>query len=463
MRQQFLGKMRLMQIHQLPDCTDVSRLYQKLRHLPWAFWLDSGSGGHLDYGGRYHVLVADPRVRIVSDAGITVVRHRDGRVENTRQPVLEVIRNTLGPVRGATGDLPFAGGAVGYFSYDFGRRLEGLSVEQGGIPEVAVGIFDWAVIVDEQTHRYWLTGEDGSISDRLLTLLCDTAEPTDEPSGYRLPGKPARLTDTKDYARSFDRIQHYLREGDCYQVNYAQRFSAPFAGDSWPLYLAMRAANPSPYGAYLPFPFGDILSSSPEQFLALQDGRVRTRPIKGTRPRSVNNKYDRQLVEALENSAKDRAENLMIVDLLRNDLGRVCVPGSIEVPELFKVESYPTVHHLVSTVTGQLAEGEDALSLLAACFPGGSITGAPKHRAMEIIQELEAYPRQIYCGSIVRIGFDGNMDSNIAIRTLQIDNGKVSYHAGGGIVADSKPDEEYQESLDKAAAFFRLFEAQQDT
>ncbi len=451
-----------MHIHQLPDCTDVSRLYQKLRQLPWAFWLDSGSGEHLDYGGRYHVLVADPRVRIVSDAGVTVVQQRDGRVENTRQAVLEVIREALGPIRDATGDLPFAGGAVGYFSYDFGRRLEGLPVEQGGIPEVAVGIFDWAVIVDEQTNSCWLSGQKDSITRELLSLFYDTDESSAVPVGFKLPGKPMYLTDREEYARAFERIQRYLREGDCYQVNYAQRFSAPFEGDSWPLYLAMRAANPSPYGAYLPFPFGDILSSSPEQFLELQHGRVRTRPVKGTRPRSKNARRDRQLAQDLENSAKDRAENLMIVDLLRNDLGRVCVPGSIEAPELFKVESYPTVHHLVSTVTGKLAEGEDALSLLAACLPGGSITGAPKHRAMEIIQELEAYPRQIYCGSIVRIGFDGNMDSNIAIRTLQIDAGGVSYHAGGGIVADSKVDEEYQESLDKASAFFRLFDGAQE-
>ncbi len=446
-----------MQIHKLPDCTDVSRLYQSLRHLPWAFWLDSGNGEHLGYGGRYHILVADPRIRILSNRGVTSLQYRDGRVEQTREAVLDVIREAMGPEQVSSGKPPFSGGAVGYFSYDFGLRLEGLPVVSGGIPEVAVGIFDWAIIVDQQQYSCWLTGKPGAIADALSALMCSKEDQPAVSPGRKMASRPVYETSQQQYARAFARIQHYLREGDCYQVNYAQRFSAPFADDSWPLYLAMRAANPSPYGAYLPFPFAQILSSSPEQFLAVRKGRVTTRPIKGTRPRSEDSRQDQRLAEELENSEKDRAENLMIVDLLRNDLGRVCAPGSIAVPELFKVESYPTVHHLVSTVTGTLAEGEDALSLLAACFPGGSITGAPKHRAMEIIQELEVYPRQIYCGSIVRIGFDGNMDSNIAIRTLQIDHGSASYHAGGGIVADSKLDEEYQESLDKAAAFFRLF------
>ena len=448
-----------MPIHRLPHCLDVSCLYQSLRQFPWAFWLDSGSGEHLDYGGRYHMLVADPRIRILSDRGVTTLQYRDGRVERTREAVLDVIRAALGPQQVSDGGLPFSGGAVGYFSYDFGHRLEGLPVEQGGIPEVAVGIFDWAIIVDEQQQACWLAGKPGTRSEDIAALLHRISDPEEASAVGKIPGEPVHETSRQQYASAFVRIQHYLREGDCYQVNYAQRFSAPFTGDSWPLYLAMRAANPSPYGAYLPFSFGSILSSSPEQFLALQDGQVTTRPIKGTRPRSDDPRHDKRLLQELESSAKDRAENLMIVDLLRNDLGRVCVPGSIEVPELFKVESYPTVHHLVSTITGRLAEGEDALSLLAACFPGGSITGAPKHRAMEIIQELEAHPRQIYCGSIVHIGFDGNMDSNIAIRTLQIDHGRVSYHAGGGIVADSRLEEEYQESLDKAAAFFRLFDS----
>ncbi len=446
-----------MQTQELPDCLDVPGIYQKLRHLPWALWLDSGNGESIEYGGRYHILVADPRVRIISEAGVTRVFHRNEKIEESREDVLKVARNHMGAVQPSAGALPFTGGAIGYLSYEYGRRLQGLPVASMDIPEVMLGIYDWAIVIDSKTQGCWLTGKTDAIPDSVHNALegVEAFSQHEHVTNQQLSDLQYE-TSEQEYAASFHRIQHYLREGDCYQVNYAQRFSAREQGDSWPLYLAMRRTNPSPYGAYLPFPFAQILSSSPEQFLSLRGRHVRTRPIKGTRPRKRDSIQDQRQVEMLKASSKDRAENLMIVDLMRNDLGRVCVPGSIEVPDLFKVESYPTVHHLVSTVTGTLAETEDAWSLLAACFPGGSITGAPKRRAMEIIQDLEQHPRQIYCGSIVRVGFDGNMDSNIAIRTVQINAGKVSYHAGGGIVADSSLEEEYQESLDKAAAFFSL-------
>jgi para-aminobenzoate synthetase component 1 len=261
------------------------------------------------------------------------------------------------------------------------------------------------------------------------------------------------------YAAAFDRIKDYIREGDCYQVNLAQRFRAQTSHDAWALYQRIRLVNPAPYGALLEYPFGEVLSSSPEQFLCVQEGRVQTRPIKGTRPRGHDAESDRALRAQLLSSEKDRAENLMIVDLLRNDLGKVCEPGSIAVPGLFEIESFATVHHLVSTVTGRLRAGKDAIDLLAGCFPGGSITGAPKMRAMQIIDELEPVRREVYCGSVIRLGFDGNLDSSIAIRTLLKQGTEVYYWAGGGIVADSQCASEYQESLDKAAAFLRLFGA----
>jgi para-aminobenzoate synthetase component 1 len=237
----------------------------------------------------------------------------------------------------------------------------------------------------------------------------------------------------------------------------AQRFSAAVQGDPWDTYRRMRADNPAPYGAYLNLPFGQVLSASPEQFLGLSAGQVTTRPIKGTRPRGPTRVEDDALRAALRESEKDRAENLMIVDLLRNDLGKVCRPGSIRVPELFKVESFATVHHLVSTVTGELRADSDALQLLRSCFPGGSITGAPKRRAMQVIAELEPDRREVYCGSIGWIGYDGAMDSSIAIRTLLWSDSRVRYWAGGGIVADSELQSEYRETFAKAAAFFRLF------
>jgi para-aminobenzoate synthetase component 1 len=218
----------------------------------------------------------------------------------------------------------------------------------------------------------------------------------------------------------------------------------------------MRLENPAPYGALLEYPFGQVLSSSPEQFLQLHNGRALTRPIKGTRSRGDSAEVDLAHRADLLSSDKDRAENLMIVDLLRNDLGKVCRPGSIEVPGLFEVESFATVHHLVSTVTGELRDGMDAIDLIMAGFPGGSITGAPKRRAMEIIDELEPVRREVYCGSVIRLGFDGNLDSSITIRTALMRDRELFYWAGGGIVADSDCDAEYQESLDKAAAFLRL-------
>ena len=250
----------------------------------------------------------------------------------------------------------------------------------------------------------------------------------------------------------------YIREGDCYQVNLAQRFSVDISGDPWDVYLQLRCNNPAPYACYLNLPEGAVLSTSPERFLNVINKQVETKPIKGTIRRSAYAYEDKALAEKLLESDKDRAENLMIVDLLRNDISKSCKLGSVAVPKLFALQSFATVHHLVSTITGQLDDEKHALDLLRGCFPGGSITGAPKLRAMQIIEELEPHRRHIYCGSIAYIGFDGNMDSNIAIRTLIMKDEKVYFWAGGGIVADSKVDVEYQECFDKAAAILKLFE-----
>jgi para-aminobenzoate synthetase component 1 len=257
------------------------------------------------------------------------------------------------------------------------------------------------------------------------------------------------------YRRAFARVAAYIRDGDCYQVNLARRFAAPVAGHPWTLYRRLRRHNPGAHSAYVAFPGGAVLSSSPERFLRLRDGVAETRPIKGTAPRGATPEEDARLAAGLAASAKDRAENVMIVDLLRNDLGRTCLPGSIHVPELFAVERYAAVHHLVSTVRGTLAPGEDALSLLRGCFPGGSITGAPKVRAMEIIEELEPHRRGVYCGAIGYLGVDGAMDTNIAIRTLVVSGGSVRFWSGGGIVADSDPQAELAETEHKAAALRR--------
>ncbi|MGB0734127.1 MAG: aminodeoxychorismate synthase component I, partial [Pontibacterium sp.] len=248
-----------------------------------------------------------------------------------------------------------------------------------------------------------------------------------------------------------EKIDDYIRAGDCYQVNYAQRFSAPFEGDLWEAYLLLRASAPTPYAGYLECSQGSLLSLSPECFLTVKNRTVLTKPIKGTCPRGDNNTSDKALANQLLSSTKDRAENLMIVDLLRNDLSKECTLGSVKVPHLFALESYKNVHHLVSTIEGTLPESTSPLALLKSCFPGGSITGAPKIRAMEIIEELEPHRRSAYCGSLGYISFCGNMNTNITIRTLVGTLDKLYCWAGGGIVADSIIQHEYDETFTKVS------------
>jgi para-aminobenzoate synthetase component 1 len=266
--------------------------------------------------------------------------------------------------------------------------------------------------------------------------------------------------DHSAYAQAFERVKSYIVEGDCYQVNLAQRFSAQATGDAWTAYQALREISPAPFMAYMNLQDGEqaiqVLSASPERFLQVSGKHVETRPIKGTRPRDTDAVQDRANALALQNSAKDRAENLMIVDLLRNDIGKACKIGSVRADKLFALESFANVHHLVSTVTGELAEGMTAIDLLRACFPGGSITGAPKLRSMQIIETLEPHRRGLYCGAIGYIGFDGNMDTNIAIRTAVYAQHEIRFYAGGGIVADSELAKEYVETWDKASSMLSL-------
>ena len=453
---------------ELPYPHDSSLLFAALADRPWACFLDSGHP--VSNGGRYDILTADPYLTLATRGARTEVRSADGVSLSPRDP-FELLREALrAPLqaRRCPDTLPFCGGAVGWLGYDLARRIERLpvhAVDREGLPELAVGIYDWAAVVDHGERRAWLvgTGRDPRTRRRWPELVDRLSKPspyrpTSGGAPFQIDGPPRSNMDRARYRRAFERIQRYIADGDCYQVNLAQRFAAGAHGDPWPVYLALRASNPAPFSAYLATPYTHVLSSSPERFLKVHERAVETRPIKGTRPRGATPAIDSRLVGDLAASAKDRAENLMIVDLLRNDLGRVCRPGSVQVPELFAVQSYATVHHMVSTVTGELAEGQDAVSLLRACFPGGSITGAPKVRAMEIIEELEPHRRGVYCGAIGYLGFNGAMDTNIAIRTLVYGNGTIRFWAGGGIVHDSDADQEYQETFDKAAALLRLLD-----
>ena len=457
-----------MRLTPIPYRHDSAELFEAIADEPWAVFLDSGRPRST--AGRLDILASRPSTTLVTRGGMTEIRgYAPGTsgATTTLSPSdpFELLRQYLA-ADGLRDEMPFGGGAIGYFGYDLGRRLERLqnhARDNEAIPDMAVGIYDWAVVVDHEQRAAWLTGAERDSRttrdwDKLVELFSDPPlAGAESPARSPFQVGPVRSNFDQDtYRQAFARIKRYITAGDCYQVNLAQRFQAAVTGDHWLGYQALRRLNPAPYSAYLNHPAVRVMSSSPERFLVVRQGRVETKPIKGTRPRAAAPEADSALARELQGSIKDRAENLMIVDLLRNDLGKACAPGSVAVPRLFEIESFATVHHLVSTVIGRLDRNMDAISLLRASFPGGSITGAPKLRAMEIIEELEPDRRGVYCGAIGWLGFNGDMDTNIAIRTLVSSDNRLRFWAGGGIVADSKADEEYQECLDKAAAMLRL-------
>ncbi len=359
--------------------------------------------------------------------------------------------------------LPFVGGLIGYFGYDFGRRLEtitGHAIDDLELPDARVGLYAWALISDHQLLTTQLVFHPQvSLADRGRLIELFEAKESASWTRFQLDGSFQADMSRDRYQHAIEKIQAYIQAGDCYQVNFAQRFQARYKGDPWLAYQALRAACPTPFSGFQALAEGAaIISLSPERFMRVHNGQVETRPIKGTRPRDIDPNKDAAQAAELLSSAKDRAENLMIVDLLRNDLGRCCKVGSVKVPELFALESYPNVHHLVSAVTGQLAEGKDPLDLLACSFPGGSITGAPKIRAMQIIDELEDTRRNLYCGSLFYLDIRGEMDSSITIRSLLAKDGTITCWGGGGIVADSQWQAEYQESLTKVDVLLRTLE-----
>ena len=448
----------------LPYFTDSAELFSVCADKAWAVFLDSGFPGSNQ--GRYDIIAADPVCTLVTHGEITEITGNGVVTKSTGNPfdlVKQQLCAFLPDANLETGldDLPFNGGAIGYFAYDLARRLEVLPIcaeDAEHIAEMAIGIYPWAVIVDHQLQKSYLVGYCDQQKWQGLIKQFSRLPVRQDVHAFKVIGEIKPNMDKDAYIHAFNRIKHYLKEGDCYQVNLAQRFAARCDGDPWTAYRTLRQLNAAPFSCYLNLPEVRILSSSPERFLKLTDGVVETKPIKGTRPRKQDYAEDQQQIKNLEASSKDRAENLMIVDLLRNDISKTCKSGSVKVPVLFDVESYATVHHLVSTVTGILADNQHALDLLKSCFPGGSITGAPKIRAMEIIEELEPNRRGVYCGAIGYIGFNGNMDTNIAIRTLVSSENTIRFWAGGGIVNDSVVEEEYQESFDKAAALLDLLQ-----
>ncbi len=429
---------------------DPAHYFQHVQAQSGAVLLDSGHP--VSQRGRFDIISAEPLLAITPEPTESL----DGFRQRC-QVLLKQLAQCQTP---ETVELPFTGGLIGYLAYEFNSLAQCAEVE--GLPSATVGLYDWALISDHQQQSCWLMCHSSVTPKRCEQLLARfIASPADtvkyEPFHLTCAFEP--LISAERYQADLEQVHNYIAAGDCYQVNYTQRFNAGYQGDAWQAYISLRERCPTPFASFIRVNQEQaIVSLSPERFIQVRQRQVETRPIKGTRARGSAALEDQALANELLASPKDRSENLMIVDLLRNDLGRYCTTGSIRVPELFALESYPNVHHMVSSVTGTLAPQYDALDVLIGSFPGGSITGAPKHRAMQIITELEASVRSIYCGSIFYMDTRGEMDSSITIRTLLANKGEISCWGGGGIVYDSNIQDEYQESIQKVRVLMSTLE-----
>lgn len=440
------------------DFRDPAEAAQSLSHLPFLTFLDSAMAEAKL--GRYSFVAADPFTRIqgfeTDESWVVRLKRLLAQYETATIPGLP----------------PFQGGAAGLFSYELGRSLERLPAPAADFlhfPDLSLGFYDVVAAFDLILRRAWVISTGLPETDPVLRKLraVDRGrwfEAQLQRAGPAATGEISLEGWTSNFTRSgyesaVREVVERILAGDIFQANLSQRFEArtPAAFDHFSFYRHLRKVNPAPFAAYLDHGDLAIASASPERFLKVEGDRVETRPIKGTRPRFADGVLDRLQANALTESRKDRAENVMIVDLLRNDFSKVCEPGSVQVPQLCGLESFATVHHLVSSVVGRLSEGRTAVDLLAAAFPGGSITGAPKVRAMEIITELEGHARGPYCGAIGYLGFDGAMDLNIVIRTACFRDRTCVTQAGGGIVVGSHPASEYVETLDKARRIFEAF------
>jgi para-aminobenzoate synthetase component 1 len=500
------AKLRIIPLSYQPDS---AAWFALVRHLPNAAWLDSGRP-QSSYG-RFDIICAAPQQLIITRGSVTTIEHHHGLTESSRLDPFRLLNERLFATQiapksqtdelpPAQADLPFIGGALGYFNYDLGRQLEKLpSLARADIqlPELRLGIYPWAIIQDHSRKtavlviNHALSQALGSAYNFLeIEQLCANAPENpvfhevnellkNGDKTFKINKFQSNLN-VNEYTVALRKIQEYIRAGDCYQVNFAQRFSANYSGDPFVAYLALRQALPSPFSGFIqldiykdidgkdigsdknadhnPDKRSAILSLSPERFIQVRGTAVETKPIKGTIKRGATLEEDQANAQWLQNSLKNRAENVMIVDLLRNDLSKHCT--QVRVPKLCELQTFANVHHLVSTVTGELQPNATAVDVLRDAFPGGSITGAPKIRAMEIIEELEPTRRSIYCGSLGYISADGQMDTSIAIRTLVCDAGQIHCWGGGGIIADSEIDQEYRESIAKVKVLMDTLEHQ---
>ena len=450
---------------------DAPWCFEAFAPRPYSFWLDSGMDP--PKLGRYSFMGSDPFL-VMKSRGDEISLVRNGAEEKRRGNPFDVLGELLKEYKMESGELPvpFTGGAVGYFSYDLCHFIEKLpkkAIDDLNLPECYLGFYDAIVAFDHLQHKTYIisTGfpESGAEKRRRraevrlneLRNAVVLAPPPVVTSAEKI-GEGIKLKANfshEGYLEAVTKAREYIGAGDIFQVNLSQRLEVNLSVTPFELYKRLRRINPAPFAGYLNFEGVEIVGASPERFLKLKGDLVETRPIKGTKPRGKTTEEDRELAESLLKSAKDRAENIMIVDLERNDIGRVCRYGTVRVTELAILETYPTVFHLTSTVEGRLREGKSCIDLLKATFPGGSITGAPKVRAMEIIDELEPTCRSVYTGSMGYLGFNGDMDLNIVIRTIIIKDGRAYFQVGGAIVYDSEPEAEYIETLDKGQALIQ--------
>ncbi|KTD08171.1 aminodeoxychorismate synthase, component I [Legionella jamestowniensis] len=428
-------------IFNLQYSADLLKNYQNLTALPGFVLLESSD----KWRGRYDILSACP-YRLIK-------LKQDSCTSLAFKQMEEWV-----PLRESVADLPFQGGAIGFWSYDLGTSLFDIHSHPQpnllGIPLANIGLYDWAIIADHAQKKVVLFSantqpETLAITQEILTLW-ELGHVKDKMFGLKETFKP--LLTKSSYYDGFKTIRRSLEEGRCYQVNYTQPFNAPYEGDAWEMYKQVRLKNPVPYSAFLRTEDSDILSFSPERFLLQDNELLLTSPIKGSEKRANDALEDELWRKTLLESSKNRAENVMIVDLLRNDLGKIARPGSVSVPSLCEIQSYTAVHHLVSHIEALRRADVSPFQAFEACFPGGSITGAPKLESMRVIAENEAYARGIYCGSIAYFSHHGRFDSNIAIRTVVARNNILHLAAGGGIVIDSNWEDEYCECFTKIAA-----------
>lgn len=452
--------------------------FEAFSERPCSFFLDSG----MDYEklGRYSFIGSDPFL-ILKSQGDEITLIRNGKEEVKKGNPFDVVGELLeiyALEKGDT-DIPFTGGVVGYFSYDlchFIERLPKTAMDDLQLPECYLAFYDAIVAFDHLTGKVYAVSTGFPELDETKRLRRAEERMRELKSGVSLyPARKVQETEScggnveiksnfshEGYLEAVERCREYICAGDIFQVNLSQRLDADMPVLPYELYRRLREINPAPFANYFNFEGVSIVGASPERFLKVTGDHVETRPIKGTKPRGKTPEEDKALAQSLLNSKKDRAENVMIVDLLRNDIGRVCRYGSIEVTELAILETWPTVFHLTSTVVGHLSKGKNRIDLLKATFPGGSITGAPKVRAMEIIDELEPTRRSVYTGSLGYLSFDGDMDLDIVIRTIIVKDGRAYFQVGGAIVYDSEPESEYIETLDKGKALIQALTLSRD-